>query len=80
LFVLPAFEFGVDAVEHSEAFGSFRLGRGVQVLRVRVKRSKGGIVFHLLQIHAGRYLLVVSVGGCLVTRRTALRTHGGIPD
>ncbi len=72
LFVLAAFESGVNAVHHSEAFGPFGLGRGGQVLRVRVKRSKGGIVFHLLQIHAGRYLLVVSAGGCLVTRRTVL--------
>jgi hypothetical protein len=71
---------GVDAVHHSETFCPFGSGRGGQILRGRIKRSEGGVVFHLLQIHAGRYLLVVSAAGCLETGRAVLWTPGGVSE
>src|SRR3989441_9156660 len=79
LLVLAVLELGINAIHRSEAFRPFRFGRGIQVLGSRIKRSERGVVFHFLQIHAGRYLLVFSVAGCLETGRTVSWTQKLVP-
>ena len=57
LLVLAVGELGVDAVHRPERFGAFGLGSGGHLVGIRVELSQGGIILHLLYIHAGRCLL-----------------------